>query len=82
MKKLFALLLALCMVLSCTAFAEEAAPALTKPVVVLFTSDVHCGVDQTSVTPAWPLCVTTLPRTTMPCWWTTATPSRASLWAP
>ena len=46
MKKLLGLFLALAMLLSCVAFAEEAAPALTKDVVVLFTSDVHCGIDQ------------------------------------
>lgn len=47
MKKILGLILALAMLLSCTAFAEEAAaPALTKDVVVLFTSDVHCGIDQ------------------------------------
>ena len=37
---------ALALLLSCTAVAEEAAaPALTKDVVVLFTSDVHCGIE-------------------------------------
>ena len=51
MKKLIAILLALSMVLGLGlfAFAEEAAPeepALQSDVVVLFTSDVHCGVDQ------------------------------------
>ena len=47
MKKILGLILALALLLSCTAFAEEAAaPALTKDVVVLFTSDVHCGIDQ------------------------------------
>lgn len=47
MKKLAALLLTLALLLSCTAFAEEtAAPALQKDVVILFTSDVHCGIDQ------------------------------------
>ena len=46
MKKFLALLLAAMMLLGCVAFAEEAAPALTKDVVVLFTSDVHCGIDQ------------------------------------
>ena len=49
MKKGLALLLALGMVLSAPVFAEEA-PAeeegLSKDVVVLYTSDVHCGVDQ------------------------------------
>jgi len=46
MKKFLALLLAAMMMLGCIAMAEEAAPALTKDVVVLFTSDVHCGIDQ------------------------------------
>ena len=48
MKKLLGILLALALLLSCTAvFAEEAAaPALQKNLVILFTSDVHCGMDQ------------------------------------
>ncbi|MBR4550201.1 MAG: bifunctional metallophosphatase/5'-nucleotidase [Oscillospiraceae bacterium] len=47
MKKLLALLLALVLALGCaSAFADEAAPALEKNLVVLFTSDVHCGIDQ------------------------------------
>ena len=48
MKKLFALLLTLALVLSlgCTAFAEGEEPALTKDLVVLYTSDVHCGIEQ------------------------------------
>ena len=45
MKKFLALLLAAMMLLGCAAVAEEAAPALTKDVVVLFTSDVHCGIE-------------------------------------
>ena len=45
MKKFLALLLAAMMLLGCT-MAEEAAPALTKNVVVLFTSDAHAGIDQ------------------------------------
>ena len=46
MKKFFGLLLALCMLLSGVAFAETAeAPALQQELVVLFTSDVHCGID-------------------------------------
>ena len=46
MKKILALLLALCMLLSGVAFAETAeAPALQQELVVLFTSDVHCGID-------------------------------------
>ena len=47
MKKLLGLILALALLLGCCAFAEEpAAPALTKNLVILFTSDVHCGIDQ------------------------------------
>ena len=48
MKKLLGLLLAFCLLLGCcAAFAEEAAaPALEKDLVILFTSDVHCGIDQ------------------------------------
>jgi len=46
MKKFLSLLLILCLALGCAAFAEEAAaPALQKNLVVLFTSDVHCGID-------------------------------------
>ncbi len=45
MKKLLALLVALMMLLGAAAVAEEAAaPALQKDLVILFTSDVHCGV--------------------------------------
>ena len=44
MKRILGLLLALCMLLGGTAVAQEA--ALTQDVVVLFTSDVHCGIDQ------------------------------------
>ena len=47
MKKLLGLLLALAMLLTCFgAFAEEQSSGLQQDVVVLFTSDVHCGVDQ------------------------------------
>ncbi len=47
MKKLLGLLLALAMLLGCfSAVAEDATPALTKDLVILFTSDVHCGIDQ------------------------------------
>lgn len=46
MKKLLCLMLVLAMLLGCVgAVAEEATPALTKDVVVLFTSDVHCGIE-------------------------------------
>ena len=47
MKKIMSILLALALLLSCTAFAEEtAAPKLTKDVVILFTSDIHASIDQ------------------------------------
>jgi 2',3'-cyclic-nucleotide 2'-phosphodiesterase (5'-nucleotidase family) len=46
MKKLIGLLLALALLLGCALAEEAAAPALTKNLVVLYTSDVHCGVDQ------------------------------------
>lgn len=48
MKKLLGLLLALTMLLSCTAFAETTDAAVVAPqkdIVVLFTSDAHCGID-------------------------------------
>ncbi len=44
MKKFLALLLAAMMLFGCMAMAEEA--GLTKNVVILFTSDVHAGIDQ------------------------------------
>ncbi len=40
MKKIFSLLLVLALLFS-VGFAEEAAPALQKNLVILFTSDVH-----------------------------------------
>ncbi len=43
MKKLFALLLTIALLACSFAFAEEAAEV--KPVVVLFTNDVHCGIE-------------------------------------
>lgn len=46
MKKMLAMLLCLTMLLCGVAVAEEATSALTKDVVVLFTSDIHCGIDQ------------------------------------
>jgi len=47
MKKLIGILLVLALMVSGMALAEEAAaPALEKNLVILFTSDVHCGIDQ------------------------------------
>ena len=46
MKKLLGLLLALALLLGCALAEEATAPALTKNLVVLYTSDVHCGIDQ------------------------------------
>ena len=46
MKKFLALLLSVMMLLGCVAMAEEAPAGLTKNLVVLFTSDVHAGIDQ------------------------------------
>ena len=43
MKKLFALMLIAVLALTGAAFAEEA--EAHKPVVVLYTNDVHCGID-------------------------------------
>ncbi|MDD3334546.1 MAG: bifunctional UDP-sugar hydrolase/5'-nucleotidase [Eubacteriales bacterium] len=45
MRKMLALLLGLSLLFTCSAFAEESTAALpTKDIVVLFTSDAHCGV--------------------------------------
>ena len=47
MKKFLALLLSVLMLLGCVAMAEEAPEAgLTKDIVILFTSDVHAGLDK------------------------------------
>ena len=46
MKKLLGLLLALTLLLGCAVAEEAAAPAMQKNLVVLYTSDVHCGIDQ------------------------------------
>ena len=46
MKKLLAVFLVLAMLLGCAAAEEAVAPALAKNLVILFTSDAHCGVDQ------------------------------------
>ena len=47
MKKLLSLLMVLAMLLCVVpGMAEESTSKLTKDVVILFTSDVHCGIDQ------------------------------------
>ncbi len=46
MKKILGLLLAVCLLLGCACAEEAAAPALQKNLVILFTSDAHCGIDQ------------------------------------
>ena len=46
MKKLLAVFLALIMLLSFATAEEVAEPALTKNLVILYTSDVHCGIEQ------------------------------------
>ena len=46
MKKFLAFLLALTMLLGVGALAEEDAPLFQQDVMVLFTSDVHCGIEQ------------------------------------
>ena len=46
MKKLLAVFLALIMLLSFATAEEAAEPALTKNLVILYTSDVHCGIEQ------------------------------------
>ena len=45
MKKLLALLMALAMLLGSVAFADAEA-GLSQDLVILFTSDIHCGIDQ------------------------------------
>jgi 2',3'-cyclic-nucleotide 2'-phosphodiesterase (5'-nucleotidase family) len=46
MKKILCLVLSLALLLGCTALAEEAATGLQRDLVILFTSDAHCGIDQ------------------------------------
>lgn len=47
MRKLLGILLTIAMLLTCVcATAENATPALTRDLMILFTSDVHCGIDQ------------------------------------
>ena len=45
MKKFLAFLLALTMLLGVSALAEESAPLFQQDVMILFTSDVHCGIE-------------------------------------
>ena len=45
MKKILAFLLALTMLLGVSALAEENAPLFQQDVMILFTSDVHCGIE-------------------------------------
>ena len=45
MKKLLCLFLSLMLLMSCAALGEEPA-SLKKDLVILYTSDVHCGIDQ------------------------------------
>ncbi len=45
MRKLLGLLLCLALLLGCVSAAGETAPALSQDIVVLFTSDVHCGIE-------------------------------------
>lgn len=45
MKKLLAVLLTLVMLLGMCAFAEEETTLFQQDVIVLFTSDVHCGIE-------------------------------------
>ncbi len=45
MKKFLAFLLALTMLLGVGALAEENAPLFQQDVMILFTSDVHCGIE-------------------------------------
>ena len=45
MKKLLGIILAIALLLGCAAAEEAAAPALEKNLVILYTSDIHCGVE-------------------------------------
>ena len=45
MKKILAVLLALTMLLGVSALAEENARLFQQEVMILFTSDVHCGIE-------------------------------------
>ena len=50
--RLLALLVAMLLALSGFCALAEEAPALERDVLVLFTSDVHCGVDEPKNLPA------------------------------
>ena len=57
MKKFLAFLLALTMLLGVGALAEEDAPLFQQDVMVLFTSDVHCGIESNfGYAAGWLLC--------------------------
>ena len=45
LKKLLAVLLVVSMLMTGLAFAEEATEVEHQPVVVLYTNDVHCGIE-------------------------------------
>ena len=45
-KKLLVILLCLALLPGVSALGEEAAPTLSRNLIILFTSDVHCGVDR------------------------------------
>ncbi len=44
MRKILCLILCVALLGCAQAFAEETAPGLQRDLVILFTSDVHCGV--------------------------------------
>ncbi len=46
LKKLFSLFIAAAVLFTFAARAEVASPTLQRDLVILFTSDVHCGIDQ------------------------------------
>ena len=45
LKKLLAVLLVVSMLMTGFALAEEELPAEHQPVVILYTNDVHCGIE-------------------------------------
>ena len=46
MRKILCFILSLMMVLTVSVTFGESAAGLTKDIKILFTSDVHCGIDQ------------------------------------